>query len=145
MLPTSRLRIFESNVDALIEQCTALMANTVMGDKGLKIDNFFACPIFSDNEDLAYLQGSRIAKSLRLGHFGMQQMNRRFGQALSNHGLSGMEVDLQMAQFMVYYWSMTICLTYGKDRKRAYKKARKSRSIVEELRRQADVCPTYAR
>ena len=142
---TYGLRIFGSNHDLLIEQCAAVMADTVTGAQHSQISNFFASPLFGEREDLAYLQGSRAIKSLRLGPFGMRHLNRQFKRALANHDLSGFDIDLQVAQFLVYYWSMTICLTNGMERQLARKKERKLRSVVNQLRSQIGGHPTLSR
>ena len=141
---TNGLRFFGSNNDALIEQCAAVMADTVTGAQDSQISNFFSGPLFGEREDLAYFQGCRAIKSLRLGPFGMGQLNRQSEQALANHGLSGIGIDLQVAQFQVYYWTMTICLTHGTERQLARKKATKSRSVVSRLRSQIGEHATFS-
>lgn len=132
---TNGWRIFADN-DLTIKQLGALMADTVTSDHDIPIVNFFATPLFSDGEDLAYVQGSRAIKSLRLGRFEIRHLERQFKEALSVRGLSGREADIQVARFRVYYWSMVICLTNGADRWLARKKVMKSRSIVDKLTNQ---------
>ena len=135
----SALRAFGGANDTIIEQYATLMVDTVSGDQKSTTNNFFSYPIFGETEDLAYLLGSRAVNSLGLGSLGIAQVKRKFKQALSNRGLSAMDSDLQVAQFQVYYWSMAICLTYGKDRERAYRKARKAWSVVNQLRDRASI------
>ena len=130
---TNVWEIFGGELHVLIKQCAALMADTVMGTHDSQVSNFFAIPLFDDREDLAYLQGSRTIKSHKLGPFAIRQLERQFKDALSTRGLSGLEVDIQVARFRVYYWTMTICLTNGSRRQLARKQVKKSRSVVDKL------------
>jgi hypothetical protein len=45
----------------------------------------------------------------------------------------------------VYYWTMTICLTNGRDRQLARKKVKESWLVVERLRSQIDGYPALSR
>ncbi len=112
------------------------MADTVTGASDCQLSNFFATPLFADREDLAYLQGSRAIESLRLGHLGTRQLIRQFKDALSIRGLSDPDVDIQVAQFWVYYWTMNICLTVGAERRTARKQAKRYKQSVDRLRLQ---------
>jgi len=142
---TNGWRMFGGGHELTIKRLAAFMADTVTGDHDSQIVMFFATPIFSDREDLAYLQGSRAIKSLRLGPFGIRQLERQFKDALSVRGLSGLDVDVQVARFRVYYWSMIICLTNGTQRQVARKKVKKLRSIVDKLTNQIGGHPTLSR
>ena len=115
---------------AIITQCAADMADTVTGAHKRQISNLFAAPLFGDREDLAYLQGSKVIESLQLGHFGIRQLARQFERALVIRGLSGLDVNMQVAQFQVYYWTMMISLTNGADRRRVRRKVDRLRQFV---------------
>ena len=138
-------QMFGRGGELAIKELAELMADTVTGDHDSQIINFFATPLFGDREDLAYLQGSRGVKSLRLGPFGIRQLERYFKDALSIRGVLDLDVEIQVAQFRVYYWTMTICLTYGTQRQRARKNAQKSRSVVDKLTSQIGVRRTQSR
>ena len=141
----SALRVLNRSYDTKIEQYAALMANTTSDDHEENSDKFFASALFADAEDLAYLQLSREVNALRLGPLGIRIVNRKFRTALSKLPLSRSEIDLQLAQFQVYYWSMTICLSNGKYRKHAYKKLRKSWYVVNELTHQMSMNPVMSK
>ncbi len=130
---TSGWQLFGGGHEPTIIQLASLMANAITGDHDSQIVNFFATPLFGDREDLAYLQGSRAIKSLQLGPLGIRQLERQFKEALSVRGLSGLEGDIHVARFRVYYWSMVICLTNGTQRRLARKKVKKSKLVVEKL------------
>ena len=131
---TNRSQDSGNNVDkATIKQLTALMADTVVGIHNSRNVNFFATPLFGDKEDLAYLQGSRAINSLRLSPFGIRKLERHFKDALSIRGLCGLDADIHVAKFRVYYWSVAICKTNGARRQRARRKVKKFRSIVDKL------------
>lgn len=119
-----------------IEHCTALMADTVTGAHNSEILNFFATPLFSTREDLAYLHGSRVIQSMQLGPYGRRQLVRRFKLELEIRRLSALDADIQAAQFGVYYWTMITCLTNCAKRQRARKKVTRFRQTADRLRHQ---------
>lgn len=136
--------IYREGDDRAIENFVALMADTITGDRENDLVNFFATPLFGKQEDTAYLLGSRAVRFLRLGPIGRRQFERHFKEALAIRGLSSLEVSIHLARFRVYYWSMTVCLTNGRRRQIARRKAEKSRSVVNSLTSQIETHSTQS-
>ena len=112
------------------------MADTIIGAHDDQIDRSYGTPLIGDREDLAYSHGCRAIESLQLGKFGTRNLARQFKEALAIRGISGIDADLQIAQFRAYYWSRMIGLTYGAERQRSRRKAKHLRAVVDRLRDQ---------
>lgn len=125
--------VFGSGHAVTVNQLAALMADTVTGKHDSQIINLFATPLFGDREDLAYLQGSRAIKALDLGPLQIRQLERKFKDALAIHGILGLDGDIHVARFRVYYWSMIVCQTNGTRRQLARKKVKKHRETANRL------------
>ena len=125
-------QVFSGKHKTLVTECAELMADTLIGVHDCQMKNFFAAPLFSDTEDLAYLQGCLAIKSLRLGPVGTRQLIRQFKEALSIRELSGADVNTQVAKFRVYYWTMMVCSTNCAERRFARKKVERYRQLVDQ-------------
>jgi hypothetical protein len=127
------LSFFDDELAQAIERCSASMADAIIDGHDNTNSNFFAQPLFSAEEDLAYLSGSRAIQTMCLGPIGSRRFIRQFKKSLAVRGLHSIEIDIHVAQFWVYYWSTVICQTNGADRESARRKVKRYRKTAEEL------------
>jgi hypothetical protein len=126
-------RLFDGEFAQAIERCSALMADAIIGAHANDGSNFFAQPLFSSEEDLAYLGGSRAILTMRMGPIRSRQFIRQFKKALAARGVPNIEIDIHVAQFWAYHWSTVICQTNGADRDFARRKVKRYRKTAEQL------------
>ena len=131
--------MFGSKHKEEITESANLMADVIIGvHDGQRRDD--GAELISARGDLAYLQGFRIISHRRLGTFDTRRLIKGFKVALADRKLSKHEIDVHVAQFWVYYWTMIVGDSVQADNRfaerLALKRVRQSRRTLDLIKQQ---------